>query len=71
MDHTRPPANPPDDPMDRYVGLQEATARDEATARGWSRVRSLPPGAVITMEYMVGRINFTVDDGRVTRAWPG
>jgi hypothetical protein len=34
-------------------------------------VRALPPGAIITMEYRVGRLNFEVRDGRVSRAWKG
>ena len=42
-----------------------------ARERGWSTVRSLPPGAIITMEYRAGRLNFEVKDGRVARAWKG
>ncbi|GAB2608711.1 hypothetical protein GCM10027168_47080 [Streptomyces capparidis] len=57
--------------MDAYVGLDEAAARARAEAAGWTHVRTLPPGAIITMEYVVGRINFTVGDGRVERAWVG
>ncbi len=34
-------------------------------------MRSLAPGTIITMEYRVGRLNFEVRDGRVTRAWKG
>lgn len=34
-------------------------------------MRSLPPGAIITMEYLVGRLNFEVADGAVVRCWKG
>lgn len=34
-------------------------------------MRSLPPGAIITMEYRQGRLNFEVKDGQVARAWKG
>lgn len=46
-------------------------AEERAREHGWSSVRSLPPGAIITMEYLVGRLNFEVTDGTVTRAWKG
>ncbi|MCW5251069.1 MULTISPECIES: I78 family peptidase inhibitor [unclassified Streptomyces] len=65
-----PPAEPRDSP-DAYVGLASGAAERRARERGWSSVRSLPPGAVITMEYRVGRLNFEVRDGRVVRAWKG
>ncbi|MBU6533347.1 I78 family peptidase inhibitor [Streptomyces sp. NPDC057245] len=65
-----PPAEPQDSP-DAYVGLGSETAERLARERGWSTVRSLAPGTVITMEYRVGRLNFEVEDGRVTRAWKG
>lgn len=65
-----PPMEPDDDP-DHYVGLDASDAEREARERGWSTVRSLPPGAIITMEYMGGRLNFTVQDGTVTRSWKG
>jgi hypothetical protein len=54
-----------------YVGLDAAAAERQARERGWSTVRSLPPGAIITMEYRVGRLNFEVKDGTVARAWKG
>lgn len=57
--------------MEPYVGLPVEQAEERARARGWTTVRTLPPGAIITMEYLVGRINFTVENGSVTRAWPG
>ncbi|MFB7499932.1 I78 family peptidase inhibitor [Streptomyces sp. NPDC056161] len=65
-----PPAEPADSP-EGYVGLDAAGAERLARRRGWSTVRSLPPGAIITMEYRAGRLNFEVRDGRVARAWKG
>ncbi|WP_208036535.1 I78 family peptidase inhibitor [Streptomyces cyanogenus] len=65
-----PPAEPQDSP-DGYVGLDAEHAQRLARERGWSPVRALPPGAVITMEYRAGRLNFEVRDGRVARAWKG
>ncbi|MEU4094355.1 I78 family peptidase inhibitor [Streptomyces sp. NPDC026673] len=65
------PARQPQDEPETYVGLPADEAERRAAARGWSMVRALPPGAVITMEYRVGRLNFTVADGRVTRCWSG
>lgn len=68
-----PPQEPqePQDTADAYVGLDERSAERRARDRGWSTVRSVPPGTVITMEYRVGRLNFEVRDGRVTRCWKG
>ncbi|QDQ10719.1 I78 family peptidase inhibitor [Streptomyces spectabilis] len=65
-----PPAEPQDAP-DSYVGLDAAEAESRARARGWSTVRSLPPGTFITMEYLAGRLNFEVEGGRVKRCWKG
>ncbi|MGW1170459.1 I78 family peptidase inhibitor [Streptomyces sp. NPDC001153] len=65
-----PPAEPQDSP-EGYVGLDAANAEALARQRGWSTVRSLPPGAIITMEYRAGRLNFEVRDGVVARAWKG
>ncbi|MEU1853982.1 I78 family peptidase inhibitor [Streptomyces sp. NPDC019990] len=65
------PSAEPDDTPDTYVGLEARRAEDLARERGWSTVRSLPPGAIITMEYRVGRLNFEVKGGRVARAWKG
>lgn len=65
-----PSAEPQDSP-DAYVGLDADAAERRARERGWSTVRALPPGAIITMEYRVGRLNFEVRDGRVARAWKG
>ncbi|MFE7762463.1 I78 family peptidase inhibitor [Streptomyces sp. NPDC057438] len=65
-----PSEEPRDDP-DAYVGLQAPDAERRAVERGWSTVRKLPPGAIITMEYRFGRLNLEVEDGRVKRAWKG
>ncbi|GGO95348.1 proteinase inhibitor I78 [Wenjunlia tyrosinilytica] len=71
MAHIPPPTDLPEDPLDAYVGMAEDAAQRRASAKGWAHVRTLPPDAIITMEYLVGRINFLVQDGRVTRAWAG
>jgi hypothetical protein len=63
-------SNPHDD-LDAYLGLDGEVAERRARERGWSRVRTLPPGAVVTMEYQVGRLNFMVDAGLVRRCWLG
>ncbi|MCS0638322.1 I78 family peptidase inhibitor [Streptomyces sp. LP05-1] len=65
-----PPAQPDDDP-ESYLGRDDRAAERLARSRGWTTVRSLPPGAIITMEYVVGRLNFEVDDHTVTRCWVG
>ena len=65
-----PPAEPQDSP-NSYVGLDATEAERLARERGWSSVRSLPPGAIITMEFREGRLNFEVENGTVTRAWKG
>ncbi|MEU0131600.1 MULTISPECIES: I78 family peptidase inhibitor [unclassified Streptomyces] len=67
------PSSPaqPDDTPESYVGLAAEAAEQQARARGWSTVRALPPGTVITMEFRGGRINFEVDDAAVTRCWVG
>lgn len=57
--------------MDAYVGLAAESAERQARERGWSTVRSLPPGAIITMEYLAGRLNFEVKEGVVVRCWKG
>lgn len=46
-------------------------AERQARERGWSTVRSLRPGTIITMEYLAGRLNFEVKDGVVARCWKG
>lgn len=65
-----PGGNPHDD-LDAYPGLHQDDAERRAHEHGWTTVRSLPTGAVVTMEYLVGRINFTVEDGVVRRCWFG
>ncbi|MFF0385902.1 I78 family peptidase inhibitor [Streptomyces sp. NPDC090023] len=67
------PAPPPEpqDTLDSYVGLAAEDADRRARDRGWQTVRALPPGAIITMEYRTGRLNFEVKDGRVARVWKG
>lgn len=65
-----PPAEPEDD-LEAYVGLAADEAERRARERGWSTVRSLAPGTVITMEYRFGRLNFEVKDGTVHRSWKG
>lgn len=65
-----PPAQP-DDALESYVGLDAAAAEQQARERGWSTVRALPPGSIITMEYVAGRLNFEVKDGSVIRCWKG
>lgn len=67
------PSSPqgPDDDLARYVGLEAAEAEHRARARGWSTLRRLMPGAMVTLEYLEGRLNFEVDKGKVRRAWQG
>ncbi|MCP9988600.1 MULTISPECIES: I78 family peptidase inhibitor [Streptomyces] len=66
---TTPPERP--DEPDTYVGLDEQEAASLARSRGWTTVRTLPPGVMITLEYLEGRINFEVRDHTVTRCWTG
>ncbi|WP_335982238.1 MULTISPECIES: I78 family peptidase inhibitor [Streptomycetaceae] len=61
----------PDDNLDAYLGLPAAEAEARARAHGWTTVRSLPPGTVVTMEFVLGRLNFIVAEGRVQRCWLG
>ncbi|MFG3499396.1 I78 family peptidase inhibitor [Streptomyces sp. NPDC047928] len=65
----RPPQ--PDDSPDTYIGLNDSDAERRARSRGWTTIRSLPPGSVITLEYVAGRINFEVDHHTVRRCWIG
>ncbi|MFJ6572845.1 I78 family peptidase inhibitor [Streptomyces sp. NPDC091292] len=65
------PAPEPHDNPETYVGLSADAAERQARERGWTTVRSLPPGAIITMEYRAGRLNFEVADGTVRRSWKG
>jgi hypothetical protein len=64
------PNSPQDDP-ERYVGLAAADAERTARERGWPTVRTLAPDAVITMEFLSGRLNLAVRDGTVVRSWKG
>jgi hypothetical protein len=64
------PQNPQDD-LDAYPGLDAQEAERRAREHGWTTVRRLPPGAIVTLEYMARRLNFTVEGGRVRRCWPG
>ncbi|MFD7895358.1 I78 family peptidase inhibitor [Streptomyces sp. NPDC059568] len=61
----------PDDVPGSYVGLDAESAERRARRRGWTTVRSLPPGSIITMEYLEGRLNFEVENGKVIRCWHG
>ncbi|MCN9243947.1 I78 family peptidase inhibitor [Streptomyces sp. RY43-2] len=65
------PGADPEDPPEAYVGLAAPAAERLARERGWTTVRSLPPGAIITLEYRYGRLNFEVENGRVKRCWKG
>jgi len=65
-----PGSNPPDD-LPTYLGLTREEAERRAHERGWTTVRSLPPDAVVTLEYVLGRLNFIVADDHVQRCWPG
>ncbi|MGW0562063.1 I78 family peptidase inhibitor [Streptomyces sp. NPDC003016] len=65
------PSAQPDDAPESYVGLDAADAERLARDRGWSTVRALPPGSIITMEYVTGRLNFEVEKGAVIRCWQG
>lgn len=71
MASTPTPAAEPDESPEGYVGLLAVRAEQLALERGWATVRVLPPGAVITMEYRMGRLNFEVEDGAVVRSWKG
>ncbi|MEV7728906.1 I78 family peptidase inhibitor [Streptomyces sp. NPDC087917] len=65
-----PAKDPAEDPA-RYVGLDTVEAERQARSRGWSTLRRLPPGTMVTLEYLQGRLNFEVEEGRVRRAWKG
>ncbi|MGX1881857.1 I78 family peptidase inhibitor [Streptomyces sp. NPDC055287] len=65
------PSAQPDDAPEAYVGLDAAEAERLARERGWTTVRALPPGSIITMEYLEGRLNFEVKDSVVIRCWKG
>ncbi|MEE4546196.1 hypothetical protein V2S66_30040 [Streptomyces sp. V4-01] len=65
-----PGGNPQDDP-DAYLGLPQQEAERRAREHGWTTVRSVPHDAVVTLEYVTGRLNLAVEDGRVRRCWLG
>jgi hypothetical protein len=67
----RPGGNNPQDDPESYVGLPVGEAEQRAAARGWKVVRTLPSDAVVTMEYVAGRLNLGVENGRVVRCWHG
>ncbi|NLU69059.1 hypothetical protein [Streptomyces sp. HNM0574] len=72
-----PESAPQDTPRDEpespesYVGLDAAAAERRAYDHGWTTVRRLAPDAIVTMEFLTGRLNFTVEDGSVVRCWKG
>ncbi|MBQ1162175.1 hypothetical protein KBZ21_29535 [Streptomyces sp. A73] len=66
-----PASRPSDDDPGGYVGLAAQEAERRARERGWTTVRQLAPDAIITMEYVTGRLNLAVKDGQVVRCWPG
>lgn len=71
MNDTSKPQDPAADDVEAYVGLASAEAETRAREHGWTTVRKLQPGAMITMEYLEGRLNFTVEDDAVVRCWKG
>ncbi|MDT0269859.1 I78 family peptidase inhibitor [Streptomyces sp. DSM 44915] len=66
-----PPPKSPDDEPEAYVGMVAEQAAELARGRGWRTVRQLAPDAIVTMEFMPGRLNFAVRDGAVVRCWRG
>ncbi|MFE1321373.1 proteinase inhibitor I78 [Kitasatospora phosalacinea] len=60
-----------EDRLDDYPGLPVEPARALAAERGWRTVRVLAPEALLTMEYRSDRLNLTVRDSVVERAWAG
>ncbi|MBP0457789.1 MULTISPECIES: I78 family peptidase inhibitor [Streptomyces] len=71
MAPTPRPQQGPDDATEAYVGLDAESAERRAREHGWTTVRALPPGSVVTLEFREGRLNFEVDDGSVVRCWRG
>ncbi|SOD61802.1 MULTISPECIES: hypothetical protein [Streptomyces] len=65
------PPRPPEDDPDTYLGMAADQAEERARGRGWRTVRRLAPDAIVTMEFMPGRLNFAVRDGAVERCWRG
>ena len=62
------------EPAQRYLG-QRATAETGAAivaATDSRELRWLPPGAIVTMEYKIGRVNVSYDESyRITRVTCG
>lgn len=61
---------PPDPFLDALVGRPVTDATREAKDAGWT-VRTLAPGALMSMDYREGRVNLEHDGEVVTRAWAG
>ncbi|MBA0050566.1 proteinase inhibitor I78 [Streptomyces sp. AJS327] len=59
------------DEPESYVGLSADAAERRAYEQGWSTVRRLAPDAIVTMEFLVGRLNLAVTDDTVVRCWKG
>ncbi|WP_326691396.1 MULTISPECIES: hypothetical protein [unclassified Streptomyces] len=60
-----------DDDPETYVGMSPQDAERRAREQGWTTVRQLAPDALVTMEYLSGRINLAVQDEQVVRCWKG
>lgn len=61
--------DPPEDDLTKYVGLSYEEARKLALESGWrrTRIRSLDGVPQMgTADYWPNRLNFSVDDGKVT-----
>ncbi|MET7641619.1 I78 family peptidase inhibitor [Streptomyces sp. NPDC005438] len=65
-----PPEHDAQEP-ESFVGLAAEEAERRAYDHGWSTVRTVAPGAILTMEYLTGRLNLAVEDGTVVRCWKG
>ncbi|WP_344569721.1 I78 family peptidase inhibitor [Streptomyces axinellae] len=60
-----------DDDPETYVGMSAQDAERRARERGWTTVRQLAPDAIITMEFVSGRLNLAVRGEQVVRCWKG
>ncbi|MEU1422163.1 I78 family peptidase inhibitor [Kitasatospora sp. NPDC005751] len=61
----------PEADAEGYAGLRVERARELAHRDGWTSVRVLQPGAMMTMDHREGRLNLVVRDGVVERSWEG
>jgi major membrane immunogen (membrane-anchored lipoprotein) len=63
----------PDSGADAYVGLtkQAAIARADAAGTPWRITREDDESFMVTQDYEPDRLNFEIDDGKVTRATYG